>query len=84
MTFLGRADEEDAAIQRVLRLRDSLRRKLDAVDGFTGNRGIESHAKGILAEHTERCARGDLGGPFDELGKVGQVGGLHLILSRSR
>src|ERR1700730_15211703 len=71
--FLGRADEQNAATFRVLRLCDALDDHLLAVDALSGDGGIETRAERILTEHTNAedvARRSDSRGPFNESAKV--------------
>ena len=83
-----RTDAQNVAIRRVLRFRDPHQEDALAAYRFTCKDCMKSRAERILAEHTnnERVALGGCRSnwPFDESGKVVEVGGLYFIFTGSR
>ena len=83
MMFFRRTDEQDSAIRGVLRPCDPPNHDGLSVQRFTCKSGIESRAERILAEHTNgegvALACRDYSRPFDEPGKVIEIGGLDLV-----
>src|SRR6267143_844763 len=82
---LGGAQEKNLAIARLLQRGDSLGGHSLSGYRFTCKRGIKNRAEWILAENTDRegvvLGRRDVRRPFDEVAKVVEIGGLHVVVS---